>query len=251
MRQPRARKRARFWGESSSCEAIGRDAGLDRGRGQPLDRCRDVGAARVNAGDQLLERGLVETGAAEIDAEIVGIDPASEVLGVLVEGEEIDLALGEPGLDFAHRVEIESLETQVKPRIAAEARPRGAERGQEVARRLGAAQARLPRESEPVIGGGNAVGEQLPVGLDEGRDGRETHTRAGHQLMLEGVAVEVDDAGKDDEWRFRRPAGFGHRGDAALFDGDLGRPNRAVGEEGAAGEAGEGHRRPLGPRRRP
>ncbi len=193
-----------------------RDAGLDRGRGEPPDRRRDLPAARADTGDEGAERRLVKPGAPEIDADPVGVDLAGDLRGVLVEGEEVDPALGEPSLDLVDHIEIEGLEAQVQPRIAAEMRARGGKRRQKVARCLGAAQSRLPGQGQTVIGGGDAVGEQLPVSLDEGRDGGKMHAGARHELALEGVAVKIDDAGQDEKGFVRRLVDRGHRRDATL-----------------------------------
>ena len=83
------------------------------------------------------------------------------------------------------------------------------------------------------------------VGLDERRNGREMHAGARHELALEGVAVQIDDAGQNEKGFVRRLVDRGHRRDATLLDGDFGRADGAVGEERAAGEAGKRHRRSL------
>ena len=48
------------------------------------------------------------------------------------------------------------------------------------------------------------------------------------ELTLEGIAVEVDDSGQDEELRVRCLAGRGDAGDVTTGDGDLGGPDRAV-----------------------
>ena len=47
-----------------------------------------------------------------------------------------------------------------------------------------------------MIGGGNAVPEQLPLGFRQRQPGGKIHARTGLQLALESVAMDVDDAGQ-------------------------------------------------------
>ena len=74
-----------------------------------------------------------------------------------------------------------------------------------------------------MIGGGDAVGRQLAVGVDQrGIDGKE-HVRPRHELTLERVAMHVDQRGGKDQARRVDPFAL-HRaadfGDAAVCDGD-------------------------------
>ncbi|MCW2239972.1 hypothetical protein [Azospirillum canadense] len=79
---------------------------------------------------------------------------------------------------------------------------------------------------------GDAVGDQLAVGVQQRDVGREMHARAWHQLPFEGVAVQVNDARQQEQ-----PAGLDHAAgwrvvadlnDAAVGDGDPGLDEDAV-----------------------
>ena len=56
------------------------------------------------------------------------------------------------------------------------------------------AQARLPRQGQGVVGGGDAVGGQLAVGFQQGRVQGKINTGARHQLAFKGIAVDVDNS---------------------------------------------------------
>ena len=47
--------------------------------------------------------------------------------------------------------------------------------------------------------GGDAVGEGLAIALEQRDIERKRHARPWHQLAFEGVAVDVDDAGKNEK----------------------------------------------------
>ena len=57
-----------------------------------------------------------------------------------------------------------------------------------------AAQSGLPRQGDAVERGGDAVGEQLQLGVRQGDVGGEIHAGARLHLAFERVAVDVDDA---------------------------------------------------------
>ena len=102
-------------------------------------------------------------------------------------------------------IEVEGLEAQMQARVAGEAGAHVVQLGDEAPRRGRIAQARLPGIGQAVIGGGDAVGEQLPVGLQQRQLVREAHAGARHQLPLERVAMQIDHAGQDQQSR-RVPA---------------------------------------------
>ncbi len=75
-------------------------------------------------------------------------------------------------------------------------RPHRLDRVQQSPRIVGAAQAGLPRPGGGVIDGGDAVADRLPVAVDQRNVDRKVDAGARHHLPLEGVAMEVDDAGQ-------------------------------------------------------
>ncbi|MGY4355452.1 hypothetical protein ACVW0J_001945 [Bradyrhizobium sp. i1.7.7] len=64
------------------------------------------------------------------------------------------------------------------------------------ARIAGAAQARLPRTGRGVKDGGDAVADRLAVTVGERDVDREVDAGARHHLALEGIAMQIDDAGQ-------------------------------------------------------
>jgi hypothetical protein len=120
---------------------------------------------------------------------------------MIVEGDRVDAARLEP---FEHRglgVEIVGLVPQVKPGVSGEPRPQLLECPQDGVRILRPAQARLPRPGDAVKHRGDAVGDRLPVAVAERDVERKTDARPRHHLPLEGVAVNVDDPGQDQQPR--------------------------------------------------
>ncbi len=123
---------------------------------------------------------------------------------VVVEGEQIDPLRLDPAGDRLFGIEIKSLVPQVQPRVGGKARPQRRHRIDQRVRVLGAAQARLPRPGDAVKGGGDAVRDQLPVGVDQRHVDRKVDTGARHHLPLERIAVQVDDAGQHQQVGVRR-----------------------------------------------
>jgi hypothetical protein len=63
--------------------------------------------------------------------------------------------------------------------------------------------------------GRDAVGDGLPIAFDERNVDRKSHSRPRHHLSLEGIAVDVDDPGKDQKAAgVDRPLGARLRADA-------------------------------------
>ncbi|EWS63936.1 hypothetical protein Y695_02828 [Hydrogenophaga sp. T4] len=122
-------------------------------------------------------------------------DLAQDVGGVVVEGEQGNAPLGQPVQHLVFTVQVEGFVAQVQARVAREVVFGGVHRRHQADQCVTAAQAGLPGEGDAVKGGGNAVGHQLPVGLGQGQLQVEMHARAGHDLALEGVTMQVDDAG--------------------------------------------------------
>jgi len=127
----------------------------------------------------------------------------------------------------------------VQPGIAAQARAAGGEGLDELARPLQAAQARLPGAAYGEVGGGNARGQQVLVRLGQGQAGLEARAAAGHDELLEAVAVQVHDAGQNQQAvggqaPAREAAGRSQALDAAVGDGQVGLDQALAGNEDAA-----------------
>ena len=87
-------------------------------------------------------------------------------------------------------------------------------------------------------GGGDAAGQELAFGVLEGEVGGEGDAGAGLELAFEGVAVDVDDAGQDEEAAGVEGAGVGGGagGDAAVVQQEVTLGERAFGQHLAAGD---------------
>ena len=100
-----------------------------------------------------------------------------------------------PGLDIRHRrvegLQVEGLPTQMHPHVADPAA--GIQRIQQSPPALQATQTRLPGQSNAVKRGGNAVGEQLRLGIVQRQGSGETNAGAGLKLPLERIAMNIDD----------------------------------------------------------
>src|SRR5262245_37880980 len=88
---------------------------------------------------------------------------------------------------------------QVKSRVRCELRLQRLDRREDRARIVGAAQAGLPRPGYAMEHGGDAVGDCLPVAVDKRDVERDVDARARHDLPLKGVAVNIDNARKQQE----------------------------------------------------
>jgi hypothetical protein len=204
---------------------------LTRRFGKP----RYGGRHRVEAGTSLLKQGdeacLVEPGAAEIGAELAAPDVAGGVASVVVEGQQVDPAGLNPAHDLLDGIEIEAFEAQMQRSVGTEPRSRCAQRREEFPRRLNAGQAGLPGQGQDVIGRGDAIGQQLPIRLQQRRHRREMHARPRHELALEGVAMKVDDARQNEiAAGIDRHSGHLCRDccDSAIHDRDAAGPDAAV-----------------------
>ena len=71
------------------------------------------------------------------------------------------------------------------------------QRRDDAMRLLEASQPRLPGKGDAVIGRGDAVRHQLPVGLQHRHVERKHRLGARHDLPFEGIAMDIDDAGQD------------------------------------------------------
>ncbi len=87
-----------------------------------------------------------------------------------------------------------------------------------------------------MIRGGDAVGEELAVGVGEREPHVEENAGARHDLTFEGVAVKVHDSGRDQRAveidRGRRS--FGQAANGAVLDGEFGAGHHARGRQNPA-----------------
>ncbi len=126
----------------------------------------------------------------------------------------------------------------MQPGVDDEVRLEALQRRHEGPEGVGAAQPRLPGERDAVIGGGDAVAEELPVRLQERDVVGKVHARPRHQLPLERVAMNIDDAGQHEGPACvhavpRGGGGGAHMGDPAVVDRDRGL-DQAVRRQNAA-----------------
>ena len=142
------------------------DVGRTRGRGQSGDRCRHVVRARHHAPDQTVEFLIGKPGTLGHAVALPRFRQiGNRAVHVIVEGEQIDAAFGEPLRDLAFGIEIVGLVAQMEAGVGRKLRPHRFDRLQQPLRIVAAAQARLPRPGRGVIDGGDAVADRLPVAV--------------------------------------------------------------------------------------
>ena len=128
--------------------------------------------------------------------------------------------------DFGLGIEIVGLVAQVEAGVRRELRPHRLDRLEQLPRIVAAAQARLPRPGRGVKDRGDAVGDRLPVAVDQRHVDREIDAGARHHLPLEGIAMQVDDARQH-----QQAAGIEAERAAAVV---ANRPRRSRGRRSAA-----------------
>jgi hypothetical protein len=166
----------------------------------PLDRCRHLVAPAPHPLDQAQEGLARQSRALHHGAELLGA--LGGLVGdqhVIVERHQIDPPLGQPLQDHGLGLEIEGLVAQMKARVGAQPRAQRRDAGQHAVGIVGAAQARLPRPGHAMEHRGDAVGERLPVAVEERDVHGEVDARPRHHLPLECVAMDVHDAGQHHE----------------------------------------------------
>ena len=127
---------------------------------------------------------------------------------MIIEGDRVDPAPGKPRHDLGLGIEIVGLMPKVVAGVGAEPRPQALDAVENRARILGPAQAAFPRPGHAMKDGRDAVGDGLPIAFEQRNVDRKSHSRPRHHLSLEGVAMDVDDAGKDQKAaRVDRPLG--------------------------------------------
>lgn len=120
------------------------------------------------------------------------VEVVGDHLDMVIERDQVDMAGSDPIEDFGDFVERVGFETQVEAGIGQELGAQAREGVDHEAAVLDAAQAGLPGDGEAVVGGGDAVREDLTVAIDKSDVEGEEDAAAGHPLAFEGVAVEID-----------------------------------------------------------
>ena len=120
---------------------------------------------------------------------------AQDRRGVVVEGEQVDATGRDVGQRRGQRAEVERLPPQMHPHVAGTARPGGIERVEQGGPGGQAAQPRFPGQGDAEKGGGDAAGEQLRLGFRQRDAHGEIDAGPRLDLPLEGITVQVDDAG--------------------------------------------------------
>ena len=115
---------------------------------------------------------------------------------MVVEGKQVDAALRQPLGDLGLGVEIVGLVPQMEAGVGGEVRALPLDRLQQPPRIVAAAQAWLPRPGRGVEHRGDAVADDLAVGVGKRDVDREIDPGARHHLPLEGIAMQIDDAGQ-------------------------------------------------------
>lgn len=118
---------------------------------------------------------------------------------MVVEGEQVDTAFGQPLGDLGLGVEIVGLVPQMEAGVGGELWTLPLDCLHQAARIIAAAQARLPRTGRGVKYRGDAVADRLAVAVGERNVDREVDAGARYHLPLEGIAVQIDDAGQDQQ----------------------------------------------------
>ena len=139
---------------------------------------------------------------------------------VIIEGDRVDPAAGEPRQDLELGIEVVGLVTKVIARVGAKPRPQALDAVENRARIVRPAQASFPRPGHAVKDGGDAVGDGLPIAFEQRHIDRKSNPRPRHHLSLEGIAVDVDDPGQDQKAAgVDRPLGARLRADAGDHPG--------------------------------
>ena len=171
------------------------DAGRSRHPGQPCDRCRDVVTAGHHARHQTIECVVRKAGAFDHAAALLRLGQAGDGgIHVVVEREQIDPSVGQPLADFGFGIEVVGLMAQVEAGVRRQLRPQGLDGLEQLPCIVRAAQPRLPRPGRGVKHRGDAVGDRLPVAVDQRHIDGKIDAGARHHLPLERVAVQIDDA---------------------------------------------------------
>ena len=110
---------------------------------------------------------------------------------MVVERQQMHPALGDIGQRHVQRIEVVGLPPQVRPHVAGPASP--IQRVEDGAPHRRPAQSGLPRQGDAVKRGGDAIGQQLPLGLLQCSGHRKLHAGTRLQLAFERIAMKIDD----------------------------------------------------------
>ena len=165
-----------------------------------------------------------------------------EAWKVVVDRNEVDPAALDPADRGRNRIERHRLETEMDAMVDGEAVAHAVKGVEHPVHRIGAAEPAFPGARETQERGGDAVRGELPVGVGESDLDRNADAGAGHQLMLDGVAVEVDDSGEQHPpaGRFWRAVDV-DRGDPTVLDQQAAFVEGPVGREDAVRDDFQGH----------
>ena len=156
---------------------------------------------------------------------------------MVVEAEQVDAAAGDVVERLRQGFEVVHLEAAMHAEVGAGGGARRIERRQQRSPHRQRAEPRFPGQGHAEIGGGDAGGEELGGGVPH-RDLRaEADAGAGLQRALMRIAMDIDEAGKDEEAGRIQPLRPGRGG-----GGDPGRAE----VQRAGGEARLAEDRPAG-----
>ncbi len=215
-----------------------RQTGRARSRGDAVAGGGHLAGPPADAFGERLERGKVERPALAVLAGLGRVgQPPKDRRRVVVERKQMNPPGADIGECGVQRIEVVGLPAQMHPHVAGPAS--GGQRVQQHPPGLDAAQARLPGQGDPVEGGGDAVGEQLPLGLGKRQADREVDAGPRLHLPLEGIAVDVDDPRQHQqaagvEIVTRRAAS--QRGDHAVFQQQIALVQPPAREHAPAGD---------------
>ncbi len=116
---------------------------------------------------------------------------------MVVEGDYVDPALGKPGDDLGLGIEIVGLVSKMIAGVSAKAGSQALDAVKNFACILCPPQASFPGPGHAVEDRGDAVGEGLSIAFQQRHIDWEPDAWPRHHLSLEGIAVNVDDSGKD------------------------------------------------------
>ncbi|MGY4329216.1 hypothetical protein ACVWWG_003633 [Bradyrhizobium sp. LB7.2] len=166
-------------------------------RGKPRHGSRDLAGARKHVSHQPVEFLARQAGTLYHAVALARLGHVPDrAVHVVVEGEQVDATFGEPLAHLLLGIEIVGLVAQVKAGVGRELRALPFDRRHQAASIVGAAQARLPRTGRGVKHRGDAVADRLAVTVGERHIDREVDTGTRHHLPLEGIAMQIDDAGQ-------------------------------------------------------
>ena len=116
---------------------------------------------------------------------------------MIIEGEQCDAACSDPGRNLGLGFEVEGFIAQMQARIAGKPRPQPFQCIHQGAKCVASAKPRFPGICHGMESGGDAVGDELSVGVGQRDVDAKADAGSRHDLTLEGIAVEIHDARKE------------------------------------------------------